>query len=252
MSGAKHSSAEKVQEAKKRKPVDPQSTSTSATKKRRTTDPQSTSGTSVTKKPNAAAASSSRMTRSGGAAQAPPPAARATAKSKSKPTPISTPKRKTSTSKRTATNEFNAAYIHGAAPADSSRRKVRVIYQTRLKLITSRVIAPKKVISPSSDFDADLEPVDLETKHSQKLTRDRSEVPLAESKKPKEDRSKVSLPVEDLDEDNDEDVDEEEEEEEDDELEAESTELMAEPKGNKIIHHFHLEAEEAEEAEEEP
>ncbi|KAE9383829.1 hypothetical protein BT96DRAFT_951008 [Gymnopus androsaceus JB14] len=217
MSGAKRSSSEKVQEAKKHKPVDPQSTSTSATKKRRTTDPQSTSGTSVTKKPSAAAASSSRTTRSGGAAQAPPPAARATAKSKSKPTPIPTPERKTSTSKRTATNEFNAAYIHGAAPADSSHQK--------------RVIAPKKVISPSSDFNADLEPVDLETKHSQKLTWDRSEVPLAESKKPKEDRSKVFLPGEDLDEDNDEDVDEEEEEEEDDELEAESTELMAEPKG---------------------
>ncbi|KAE9396322.1 hypothetical protein BT96DRAFT_996817 [Gymnopus androsaceus JB14] len=221
MSGTKRSSSEKVQEAKKHKPVDPQSTSTSATK----------NGTSVTKKPNAAAASSSRTMRSGGAAQAPPPAARATAKSKSKPTPIPTPKRKTSTSKCTATNEFNAAYIHGAAPADSSRRKVHVIYQTQLKLITSRVIAPKKVILPSSDFNAGLEPVDLETKHSQKLTQDHSEVPLAESKKPKEDRSKVSLSGEDLDEDNDEDIDEEEEEEEDDELEAESTELMAEPKG---------------------
>ncbi|KAE9384792.1 hypothetical protein BT96DRAFT_950309 [Gymnopus androsaceus JB14] len=192
MSGAKRSSSEKVQEAKKHKPVDPQSTSTSGPKSEERLTRSLPGVPPWTKKPSAAAASSSPLRRAVEAQpQAPPRQLEPLPSLKSKPTPIPTPERKTSTSKRTATNEFNAAYIHWA------RLLLTVLIKSFYTL--QRVIAPKKVISPSSDFNADLEPVDLETKHSQKLTWDRSEVPLAESKKPKEDAQKSSFLGRDLD-----------------------------------------------------
>ncbi|KAE9384553.1 hypothetical protein BT96DRAFT_950482 [Gymnopus androsaceus JB14] len=192
MSGTKRSSSEKVQEAKKRKPVDPQSTSTSATKNLMQLQPPVPVQCAVE-------AQCKRPHR------------------QLEPLP--------------SLNLTNNLHNLISYTTQTQNFHIQMHGHEQSFYMLQRVIAPKKVILPSSDFDAGLEPVDLETKHSQKLTRDRSEVPLAESKKPKEDRSKVSLSGEDLDKDNDEDINEEEEEEEDDELEAESTELMAEPKG---------------------